>query len=392
APDFQALGFPSGASHFDPSDGFYHPDLPPVIGLWTEAIKEIGAAAGVPIPDTQLASNFTPWAWNSSFDITNCPKNVWTIAVDDGPRGFTPQFLTMLSNYSAPGTFFILGGNLVYNSSWATDVRAAFDAGHQIGSHRHLTTETTDEAISEFIWDALAVKQVIGKVPRYIRPPYGDVDPRIRGILATFGFYEVMWNVNTDDTAIPSGSGDLLTYPPGPTVNLTNTFTIINATAIINATLKDGIAATGLTFLPNTGGYIPLTHELEEEQVYLLRSELDAVAKSGFAFKSVAYCHTNGAADDDSQRYFPDSHPFVMFLDSITFPINVTALQAASAAASSTKSSSATAASVTGSATTRTGSSTSSARPDSRPDGVVHLLVQAAWCILTFTAAAAFAT
>ncbi|KAJ1562913.1 hypothetical protein HK405_006040, partial [Cladochytrium tenue] len=155
----------------------------------------------------------------------------------------------------------------------------------------------------------------------------------------------------------------------------------------------DGIAATGLTFLPNTGGYIPLTHELEEEQVYLLRSELDAVAKSGFAFKSVAYCHTNGAADDDTQRYFPDTHPFVQFLDSITFPINVTALQAASAAASSSMAaSSATAASVTGSAATRTGSSTSSARPDSRPNAVVYLLVQAAWYILTFTAAAAFAT
>jgi hypothetical protein len=38
-------------------------------------------------------------------------------------------------------------------------------------THRRMTSLTTDQIISETIWNALAVYFTIGKVPKYIRAP-----------------------------------------------------------------------------------------------------------------------------------------------------------------------------------------------------------------------------
>ncbi|KAJ1548664.1 chitin deacetylase [Cladochytrium tenue] len=342
-PDFSSLGFPSGVSTYDPTDGFFHPTSPPIIPYWTRTITGLGSAH--PIPNLDPATTSTNWAYNASFDLVSCPAKVWATAVDDGPRGFTSDYVALLSKYSAVGTFFILGGNLVVNSTWATQVREAFDAGHQIASvasfflppnviesysfsslsrlhtwsHRHLTTLTTEEIIGDLIWNALAVKQVINKIPRFVRPPYGDVDNRVRTILAAFGFIEVMWNTNTFDTDIVPNTGDV------GSLNDTSQFTVANSTAIINETLAQGYGPS-LQYLPHAG-FIPLQHELFQEQLYVARNELEAVSARGFSFASVAFCYSGGMNDSMTLRYFDDSEPFAAFLASIQFPINVGVLQ-----------------------------------------------------------------
>ncbi|KAI9326657.1 hypothetical protein DFJ73DRAFT_609741, partial [Zopfochytrium polystomum] len=131
-------------------------------------------------------------------DLVTCPSKTWAVTYDDGPKDFTPQYLNLLSNTSTTATFFVLGSNVVNNPEWARNLKAAYDAGHQIGlhswTHRRLTNESTEQVIAEFIWNALAVKQVINKVPRYIRPPYGDTNDRVRAIFGAFGFKQVIWS------------------------------------------------------------------------------------------------------------------------------------------------------------------------------------------------------
>ncbi|KAJ1561207.1 chitin deacetylase [Cladochytrium tenue] len=326
APDFTALNFPSGVSTMQ-SDGFFHPPEPPVIDYWTNTIESF--ASSHPIPNLTVTTAQPPWVYNASFDILSCPSKVWAVAVDDGPRGFTDQYLDLLANYSATGTFFILGGNLVVNSSWATQVRSAYDAGHQIAlhswSHRHMSSLATEDIISEFIWNALAVKQVIGKIPRFVRPPYGDIDDRVRSTFAAMGFIEIMWNTNPDDTSIVSSTGDV---KPG---TVTTAYTVANATAVINATLTNGYGPY-FTFLPPNQGFIPLQHELIQEQIYFARDEMEMVSAAGYSFASVAYCQSGGLNDTDELRYFSDSEPFAQFLASIPIPFNLSNLDSVTGA------------------------------------------------------------
>ncbi|KAI9325659.1 hypothetical protein DFJ73DRAFT_868917 [Zopfochytrium polystomum] len=348
-PDFKTLGFPSGAS-VTLSDGTSTVYEPPIIPSWSSAIK---ALAPSPIPDIPLAKDYTPWKWNPNTDITNCPSKTWAVTYDDGPKGLTQEFLDLLKSNKSIATFFVLGCNTVANPDWAKGLRAAYDAGHQIAlhtwSHKHMTTQSTDQIINEFIWNALAVRQVIGKVPRYIRPPYGDVDDRVRAILAAFGFKLVIWNVVTQDTSIPVGSGDII-FPttmsilqPTPTSTDSASSTdgtatsssspapppkpwlVYNSTQVINNTLNYGQSATGLDFLPNTGGYISLEHELTQEMFYAARIILPLIVSRGYTTASVAQCAAG--TDTDDERYMKADEPFVKFLDTVKFPIDVKALQ-----------------------------------------------------------------
>ena len=77
-------------------------------------------------------------------------------------------------------------------------LKRAADEGHELGihtwSHRDLTSLTTDEIISEFQYTANLIKQVTGKTPRYIRPPFGGIDDRVRAIAKAMRLKIVMWN------------------------------------------------------------------------------------------------------------------------------------------------------------------------------------------------------
>ena len=103
---------------------------------------------------------------------------------DDGPEHYTRDFLAVLKKNNVVATFFVLGSTTVYKPEWASNLRAAYDAGHQIAlhtySHYSSTSLTDDQFVAEIIWNALAVKQVIGKVPRYFRPPCKSFKENIR--------------------------------------------------------------------------------------------------------------------------------------------------------------------------------------------------------------------
>ncbi|KAI9332606.1 hypothetical protein DFJ73DRAFT_963410 [Zopfochytrium polystomum] len=187
-PDWTALGFPSGKPV--PITGSLAGDLfkvpiPPVADSWTNAIV---ALAPSPIPDIPVNGELGAPGWsgyNPKTDITNCPSNTWAISYNDGPGDLTQEYLKLLSDHNVTGTFFTIGANVVNKPQWASNLMATYNAGHQIGlhtwTHRRLTNETTEQIIAEFVWNALAVYQVIGKVPRYMRPPlrrHGQPPPR----------------------------------------------------------------------------------------------------------------------------------------------------------------------------------------------------------------------
>ncbi|KAF9964677.1 chitin deacetylase, partial [Mortierella alpina] len=150
------------------------------------------------------------WSVTNCFnkDLVTCPLGVWGLTYDDGPTSASPKLYDFLDQTNQKATLFYIGGNVVQN--WQS-ARRACGAGHQIGthswSHQMSTSLTNEQFIAEVKYTELAIKEVCGFTPTYFRPPYGDIDNRIRGLLWAMGYTSVIWDYDTNDwdTCPPDG-------------------------------------------------------------------------------------------------------------------------------------------------------------------------------------------
>ena len=100
------------------------------------------------------------------------------LTFDDGPDPvFTPHILAILAQFNARATFFVIGKQAEQHPAV---VRAIADAGHEVGNHtyRHrpfwlLPPYQTREEIDR---GAHVLTAILGKPPRYFRPPWGRLN------------------------------------------------------------------------------------------------------------------------------------------------------------------------------------------------------------------------
>ncbi|KAI9246670.1 hypothetical protein BDA99DRAFT_526633 [Phascolomyces articulosus] len=141
-------------------------------------------------------------------DIITCPKGQWGITYDDGPTEFSPKLYDFLKQTNQKATFFMIGGQVVKFPDLA---KRAFDEGHELAmhtwTHSYMTTLSTEQIVAELKWNELAIKEVTGYSPRFFRPPYGDIDDRVRSIANALGFTPVIWNHDTDDWMVAETPG-----------------------------------------------------------------------------------------------------------------------------------------------------------------------------------------
>jgi peptidoglycan/xylan/chitin deacetylase (PgdA/CDA1 family) len=129
-------------------------------------------------------------------DVTSCPApNAWAFTYDGGPlAAYQPKALSDLSTRNIKGTFFFTGSAILYNPQLLIDT---YKAGHAIAfhtwSHPYLTTLTNDQIVVELYWNMRIIKEIIGVTPTLFRPPYGDIDPRVRAIAKAMGLSLILW-------------------------------------------------------------------------------------------------------------------------------------------------------------------------------------------------------
>ncbi|WWC91181.1 uncharacterized protein L201_006122 [Kwoniella dendrophila CBS 6074] len=213
-------------------------------------------------------------------DITECPdKMTWGLSYDDGPSPFTPLLLDYLNEQKIKSTFFVVGSRVVSRPEM---VQAQYAAGHQLSvhtwSHTALTTQTNEQIVAELGWTAKAIKDVTGVTPNTFRPPYGDIDDRVRAIAAQMGLTPIIWtsykegvtdtNFDTNDWRIPGGS----------------------ATGPSSFQTFDKILNEYVPKLDN--GFIVLAHDLYQQTVDLAVGYVlpQAIASGKFQLKSIVEC------------------------------------------------------------------------------------------------------
>ncbi|KAG0267022.1 chitin deacetylase [Mortierella polycephala] len=141
-------------------------------------------------------------------DLVNCrSRNTWAITFDDGPHVVTPTLLDFLKTERISASFFLVGSHVVQRPD---TVRRQIAEGHHIASHtwshRGLTTLTNEQIVAEMKWTEKAVLEVTGRRLKYVRPPYGDIDNRVRFVLKKLGYTVVNWSgddFGTDDWKLP---------------------------------------------------------------------------------------------------------------------------------------------------------------------------------------------
>jgi len=130
-------------------------------------------------------------------------KPMIALTFDDGPSYVTIPILDELEKHGAVATFYVVGNRITRNESNRAIVLRAFEAGNEIANHSHshrFFTRISDEAIrSELINANNAIESIIGEPPKHMRPPYADMDRRVRNAIAAQGMPIILWSVDPSD-------------------------------------------------------------------------------------------------------------------------------------------------------------------------------------------------
>ncbi|KAI8086894.1 chitin deacetylase [Gilbertella persicaria] len=145
----------------------------------------------------------SPKLKNVNADIYQCNEpETWGLTYDDGPNCSHNAFYDYLQEKELKATMFYIGSNVL---DWPYGAMRGVKDGHHIGchtwSHPQMTTLTDQEVLAELYYSLKAIKLATGLTPRYWRPPYGDIDDRVRWIATQLGLTAVVWNLDTDDWA-----------------------------------------------------------------------------------------------------------------------------------------------------------------------------------------------
>ncbi|TCD70644.1 chitin deacetylase [Steccherinum ochraceum] len=168
-------------------------------------------------------------------DITTCPdKLTWGLTHDDGPAPYTPNLLQYLAQVNLSTTFFNVGSRVI---SYPNTIRDAYMAGNQVAvhtwSHPQMTTLTNEEIIAELGWTRKVMRDVLGVTPLYWRPPYGDIDDRVRAIGQAMNLIPVMWTRLSPTVTFDTGDFNVAGGLDSATEVLANwQFIVGNATTI----------------------------------------------------------------------------------------------------------------------------------------------------------------
>ena len=129
------------------------------------------------------------------------------LTFDDGPDArWTPRILDILAQANVCATFFVVGR---FAREQVALVRRVASNGHELGnhtwSHRHPWTVLSSTARKEVHDGAAAIADILGRAPKFFRPPHGRLRRCMIEEAERGGQTLVLWNHSAVDWG-PLGS------------------------------------------------------------------------------------------------------------------------------------------------------------------------------------------
>ncbi|KAI8978394.1 chitin deacetylase [Pilobolus umbonatus] len=203
-------------------------------------------------------------------DIVNCPEpDTYGLTYDDGPNCSHNAFYDYLQSHQLKASMFYIGSNVI---NWPYGALRGVLDGHHIASHtwshNAVTSLTNIEVLAELYYTQKIIKLTTGLTPRYWRPPYGDIDDRVRWIATQLGMTAVMWDLDTDDW----------------TAGLTDTIETVQNT-------YDEFIEMGRNGTYAQSGNIVLAHEINNTTMTLAIDNLPNITDAYSQVLDIASCH-----------------------------------------------------------------------------------------------------
>jgi peptidoglycan-N-acetylglucosamine deacetylase len=181
-------------------------------------------------------------------------KKVVSLTFDDGPDNqLTPLFLDELKKLGIPATFFCIGRKITGNEDLLKRMNAE---GHLIGTHSYTHSNWFDlfspgHMRRELLDSRQSVSAVIGRNPRFFRPPYGVINPMLKRALNgsglhVIGFSNRAWDTSSRNTEIIL-SRILKKLKPGDIILLHDT---IPESAEVLKKIHEQITSSGYRIVP----------------------------------------------------------------------------------------------------------------------------------------------
>jgi len=143
--------------------------------------------------------------------IWNAPQGVLGISFDDGPLPTSDQLYTFLRQNQIRATHFFIGVNIIqywkeFNIAFQTNQD---DIAVHTWTHPYMTTLSNADVVAQLGWTLqLIYNSTGGRLARFWRPPYGDIDTRVTAIAKeVFGLTAVLWNQDTSDWSLGEPGG-----------------------------------------------------------------------------------------------------------------------------------------------------------------------------------------
>jgi hypothetical protein len=261
----------------------FESQIPNIAPKGTQPESEEGNWTGLVYPSTDpdcwwtYMQCTTPKIAGIPPDLASVPEpDTLGYGFDDGPNCSHNAFYDYLQQNNQKATMFYIGSNVM---DWPLEAQRGLADGHEIcvhtWSHRYMTALTNDEVFAELYYTTALIKMVTGVTPTCWRPPFGDVDDRVRFIAQALGLRTIIWKYDSND------------WRAG-TANITDADVDTNYQNLIT------MAQNG-TF--STGGTIMLTHELNN---FTMSEAVKFYDQLKSAFK---YLVPMGVATNQTQPY-----------------------------------------------------------------------------------------
>eukprot|EP00842_Homolaphlyctis_polyrhiza_P006605 jgi/Hompol1/6946/HPOL_000978-RA len=126
---------------------------------------------------------------------------------------------------------------------------------------------TNEQIVAEFEWAIKIIQQVTGARPAYARPPFGDIDDRVRAVLAKMGMKPLIWNRDTFDWNLGNPNSGYQTQ--WVTGNFTQWISTANTIPV---------------------GFMSLEHDLYPQSAAQALPALSLVAAANYTMQTYATC------------------------------------------------------------------------------------------------------
>lgn len=135
----------------------------------------------------------------------NPAKKQIALTFDDGPhQKWTNMLLETLRANNVKGTFFLVGKQVRKFPALAKDIYAQ---GHEIGNHSfsHATMSklTLEDAMTDYLAQALMIKDTVGVAPKVCRPPGGKCKKETEIAATALNMATIFWTSDPLDYKLP---------------------------------------------------------------------------------------------------------------------------------------------------------------------------------------------